>query len=264
MLGSSWSLATTAVEVEVKPDSTQPDTADEKTSRKLAETCWRRLEVAQIGSPEIIRCLFRFGLCSRTFAAAAGVNVHSPETPETLSYLAWTWRPYTAQSSDASRIALDLTHESQEYFRLVRFEDWVEETILESYSDPFVFRAIENACDCVRERKYSDFGIDARFIIEPLKKVLDDDKPIHLILHQLGALAVRFQSWYSSPEVDWLQCFNTRTDFLDSLYSMKPRSLAIKLSKVDASIFWDLNVHEITKGSGVVLSALNTRAFSSA
>jgi hypothetical protein len=131
--------------------------------------------------------------------------------------------------------------------------------ILESYSDPFVFRAIENACDCVRERKYSDFGIDARFIIEPLKKVLDDDKPIHLILHQLGALAVRFQSWYSSPEVDWLQCFNTRTDFLDSLYSMKPRSLAIKLSKVDASIFWDLNVHEITKGSGVVLSALNTR-----
>lgn len=109
--------------------------------------------------------------------------------------------------------------------------------ILEEESDPFLFQAIGNASDCVSERKYSDFRIDARFITEPIKKVLDDDKPIQLILHQLEALAVRFQNWYGSPEVDWLQDFNTQTDFLDDLYYMKPRNLAVQLSKADASIF---------------------------
>ncbi|KAF4222373.1 hypothetical protein CNMCM5878_005655 [Aspergillus fumigatiaffinis] len=299
MLGSSWSLATTAFDLET--DSDQPDNANEKTSHNLEQTCWRRPEVARIGSPEIIRCLSNFGLCSGAFASEAGVNVPSPKTHETLSFLAWTWRPYSAQTLDAERIASELTFESQEYFRLVRFEDWVRETIrispssavgsleakynrlssnlyyylrrhpeecekyldvkriLEKESDPFLFQAIGNASDCVSERKYSDIRIDARFITEPIKKILDHDKPIQLILHQLEALAVRFQNWYGSPEVDWLQDFDTQTDFLDNLYCIKPRNLAVQLSKADASIFWELDVHAITEGSGSVLSTLNTR-----
>lgn len=39
---------------------------------------------------------------------------------------------------------------------------------------------------------------------------------------------------------------------------MKPRNLAAQLSKADASIFWELDVHAITEGSGSVLSTLNT------
>lgn len=127
MLGSSWSLATTAFDLET--DSDQPDNANEKTSHSLEQTCWRRLEVAWIGSLEIIRCLSNFGLCSGAFASEAGVNVPSAKTPETLSILVWTWRPYSAQTLDAERIASELTFESQEYFRLVRFEEWVRETI---------------------------------------------------------------------------------------------------------------------------------------
>jgi hypothetical protein len=131
--------------------------------------------------------------------------------------------------------------------------------ILEKESDPFLFQGIGNASDCVSEWKYSDFRIDARFITELIKKILDDDKPIQLILHQLEALAVRFQNWYGSPEVDWLQDFDTQTDFLDNLYCIKPRNLAVRLSKADASIFWELDVHANTEGSGSVLLTLNTR-----
>ncbi|KAF7136916.1 hypothetical protein CNMCM5793_006578 [Aspergillus hiratsukae] len=267
MLESSWSLATTACEVQ--PDSAQPDNADEKTFHNLV------------------------GLASSdrggAFASTADVNVSSPETTLTLSFLGWRWRPYSAHTSDAERIASDLTFESQRYFRLVRFEDWIQETmssssaveslrakyewlssnlyyylrrhpeeyekyldvkwILEKYSDPFLFRAIENACNCVGKQKYSAFRIDPRFITEPIKKVVNNDTPSQLIRHQLEALAVRFQSWYDSPEVDWLQDFNTQTDFLDNLYCVKPRNLAVQLSKADASIFRELDVYEITGGS---------------
>jgi hypothetical protein len=113
---------------DLETDSDQPDNANEKASHNLEQACWRRPEVARIGSPEIIRCLSNFGLCSVAFASEAGVNVPSLKTPETPSFLAWTWRPYSAQTSDAERIASELTFESQEYFRLIQFEDWVGET----------------------------------------------------------------------------------------------------------------------------------------
>jgi hypothetical protein len=106
-------------------------------------------------------------------------------------------------------------------------------------------------------REWVKYSVDFQFITDPLKKVLSRNSPIQDM--KLDALAVRFTRWYSSPERVWLQEFDARTDFLDQLYRMKPEALAIQLSNADLCLFQGLTVDSLIKGSGDVLSTLNTR-----
>jgi hypothetical protein len=106
-------------------------------------------------------------------------------------------------------------------------------------------------------REWVEYSINFQFITDPLKRVLSRNSPIQDM--KLDALAVRFRRWYNSPERVWLQEFDTRTDFLDQLYHMKPEALAIELSNADLCLFQGLTVDSLMKGSGDVLSALNTR-----
>jgi hypothetical protein len=108
-------------------------------------------------------------------------------------------------------------------------------------------------------RKYMECSFDSRFITNPLKKTLTGS-PTSLLFHRLEALAVRFQRWYhTSLDVTWSQDFDTRTDFLDKLYRMETKTLAVELSEADLSVFRRLAADDITKGTGDVVSDLNTR-----
>lgn len=106
--------------------------------------------------------------------------------------------------------------------------------------------------------KYVNCSFDSRFITHPLGSILTGS-PTWLLFHQLEALAVRFRRWYNSPEVVWSQEFDTQTGFLDELCRTEPKSLAVQLSEADLSVFRELAVDDLTKGSGHVLSGLNTR-----
>ncbi|KAL3468748.1 hypothetical protein BJX99DRAFT_105213 [Aspergillus californicus] len=235
---------------------------------------------------------------NQDIAFAAGIDEPLPERLETLTLFTWNWVPRDAQDSKAEKIALHLISESEGYFHCVEFKDWVQEAtdfsgavrfleskydglsamlyyylrrhaeeywkyldvkkVLEKEADPFLFQAVEHACNCFMRRKWVEYSINFQFITDPLKRVLSRSSPIQDM--KLDALAVRFRRWYSnSPERVWLQEFDTRTDFLDQLYHMKPEALAIQLSEADLCLFQGLTVDNLMKGSSDVLSALNTR-----
>ncbi|KAB8236596.1 RasGEF domain-containing protein [Aspergillus alliaceus] len=62
-----------------------------------------------------------------------------------------------------------------------------------------------------------------------------------------------------APRLAGLQDFDVQIDFLEKLYRMEPRSLAVQLSEDDLLLFRWLTVDDITEGRGDVLSALNFR-----
>lgn len=127
-------------------------------------------------------------------------------------------------------------------------------------ADPFLSGAVYHACECVCNRRYTEYNIDARFITDPIKAVLSKDNPIALIHCQLEALAVRFRNFYRSPEVVCSQDFNTQTAFLDKLYHTELEeleALAAELTAAALSLFQELTVEMVKKGSGDPLTALN-------
>ncbi|RAQ63021.1 hypothetical protein COH20_012763, partial [Aspergillus flavus] len=213
----------------------------------------------------------------------------------------WTWTPANARDVNTDIIASKLILESLSYFRLVRFDDWVQEaegsssnsvrlldvrykwlsetlysyltrsleeyqkyldlvnTLEEKAADPFLLGAIKNACDCISRRTYVEFGIDSRFITDPLSVIRAREYSREHIDCQLKALEVRFRSWYNSPDVRWSQEFDTQTDFLDTLYRIGPKVIAVQLSEEDLTLFHRLTIDSITKDSNGVRLALNTR-----
>jgi hypothetical protein len=131
---------------------------------------------------------------------------------------------------------------------------------LEKNADPFLFGAVKHACSCVRNGRYKIYGIDTRFITGPIKAVLLKENPIALTHCQLRALAVRFQNFYRGPEVIWSKEFDTQTDLLDKLFHTEQEGLeelAAELTTTALSLFRDLTVDMIRKGSGHPLAALN-------
>ncbi|KAL2783837.1 hypothetical protein BJX66DRAFT_349077 [Aspergillus keveii] len=132
--------------------------------------------------------------------------------------------------------------------------------VLEKNADPFLFGAVKHACSCVRNGRYKIYGIDTRFITGPIKAVLLKENPIALTHCQLRALAVRFQNFYRGPEVIWSKEFDTQTDLLDKLFHTEQEGLeelAAELTTTALSLFRDLTVDMIRKGSGHPLAALN-------
>ncbi|PYH75185.1 uncharacterized protein BO88DRAFT_400772 [Aspergillus vadensis CBS 113365] len=231
---------------------------------------------------------------------SSGTNV--PKIPEALDSIRWKWQPRSSWDSDANTIAQQLIDESERYFPLVQFEDWVQEardrsspivkaleskydglsvilyyylrrhlnefekylgltnTLEKFTADPFLSGAVYHACECVCNRRYTEYNIDARFITDPIKAVLSKDNPIALIHCQLEALAVRFRNFYRSPEVVCSQDFNTQTAFLDKLYHTELEeleALAAELTAAALSLFQELTVEMVKKGSGDPLTALN-------
>ncbi|KAL5335658.1 hypothetical protein BJX70DRAFT_313043 [Aspergillus crustosus] len=118
MPGSALSLATTAYDMELNP--AQPGNADEKPSYQQPQYFLRWPEVTRT-----IQSVVRFRLCNAELALAAGIDL--PEMPTALEHPTWTWKPRSARNFDTETIASHLISESEEYFRLVCFEDWVEE-----------------------------------------------------------------------------------------------------------------------------------------
>lgn len=114
MPGSALSLATTAYE-----DPAHSDNADEKPSCQLPHYFLRWPEVTRT-----LQSVARFRLCNTELVSAAGVDL--PETSRVLTR-PWTWRPRYARNSNTEEIAWQLIPESEEYFGLVCFEDWVQE-----------------------------------------------------------------------------------------------------------------------------------------
>lgn len=132
--------------------------------------------------------------------------------------------------------------------------------ILKKNSDPFLLQAVQNACNCVENQKYTECSFDSQFITDPLGKPLTGSPP-WLLFHQLEALAVRFRRWYinKSPDLIWSQDFDTRTDFLNQLYRIEPETLAIQLSQADLFLFRRLAADDIKTGNSDALSVLNYR-----
>ncbi|KAJ5101035.1 hypothetical protein N7456_007087 [Penicillium angulare] len=116
MSGSTVSLGTTARDVEL--DLAQPDNENKKTYCQPLPYFLRQPEIT-------IHSLARFSLCNTDLALAAGIEL--PEIPTALTTPTWTWKPHSARNFDAETIAFHLISESEKYFRLVRFEDWVQE-----------------------------------------------------------------------------------------------------------------------------------------
>ncbi|KAI2812774.1 hypothetical protein CBS115989_10127 [Aspergillus niger] len=70
---------------------------------------------------------------------SSGTNV--PKIPEALDSIRWKWQPRSSWDSDANTIAQQLIDESERYFPLVQFEDWVQEA--RDRSSPIV-KALES------------------------------------------------------------------------------------------------------------------------
>lgn len=73
---------------------------------------------------------------------SSGTNV--PKIPEALDSIRWKWQPRSSWDSDANTIAQQLIDESERYFPLVQFEDWVQEA--RDRSSPIV-KALESKYD---------------------------------------------------------------------------------------------------------------------
>lgn len=295
MRGSSLSLATTACEVEL--DSGRPTHAK--------PSCQPSQYVSQL-----------LGLRS---GSVESFSSKVPKIPEALDSINWKWHPSSSRDADVNTIGPRLIDESEMYFHLVQFENWVQVTrdsaspvlealelkyeglsvilyyylrrhldefgkylglknvsplslscpstayadapkFLEKSADPFLFGAVNHACECVRKQRYTTYSIDTRFITDPIKAVLSKDNPIALIHCQLEALAVRFRNVYGGPEVIWSQDFCTQTDLLDKIYhteSDELETLAVELTATALPFFRGLSVEMIKKGSGKPLAALN-------
>ncbi|KAL2840812.1 hypothetical protein BJY01DRAFT_236632 [Aspergillus pseudoustus] len=136
MRGSSLSVATTVCELELDP--VQP--TDENLSSQ---------------PPQFLPQWIGIGRCS---VESSGTNIL--EIPEALDSIDWNWQPRSSWDSDANTIALQLIDESEKYFHLVQFKDWVQEA--RDCSSPIV-KALES--------KYDGLGV---ILFSYLRRHLDE------------------------------------------------------------------------------------------
>lgn len=101
-------------------------------------------------------------------------------------------------------------------------------------SDPFTRAAVQNACNYIRTRRYSESNLllDFKFITERLKILIYQSSSVGHILQQLDVLEIRFENWYCFTEA-WPGPFNIGTPFLIDLTRKSPKFLALQMSEED-------------------------------
>ncbi|KAJ6021267.1 hypothetical protein N7540_006771 [Penicillium herquei] len=234
MSGSTLSLGTTARDEEL--ESAQPDNESKELYYQPPPYFLRQPEMT-------IHSLARFRLCNTDLALAAGIEL--PEIPTPLTTPTWTWKPHSARSFDAETIAFHLISESEKYFCLVRFEDWVQE-------------ATGSSSDVVRSLEFKHEGLSV-IMYHYLRSHLKEYGK-YLDLKIVFIAPIRSFDAYANVV---RPCKNIRTHFC----SKRSRTLANALGIVDirsaASIHSSLQFHseECLRGARLDFSPINSKSW---
>lgn len=136
-------------------------------------------------------------------------------------------------------------------------------------ADPFIWAAIENACQSLDQTNVSAEDLTSRLdatlneslrlVVTPLENVISKPETTQSILQELEVLRLYFHDFYMPLEVDWGSPLDTSNELLEQIRWFDITALADAISRKDHALFSEYIVAAFTEYGQQARWILNTR-----
>ncbi|KAJ5466002.1 hypothetical protein N7530_009789 [Penicillium desertorum] len=146
---------------------------------------------------------------------------------------------------------------------------WDFDCMEEIKADPFIWAAIENACQSLDQTNVSAEDLTSRLdatlneslrlVVTPLKNVISKTETTQSILQELAVLRLYFHDFNMPLEVDWGSPLDNSNELLEQIRWFDITALADAISRKDHALFSEYVVASFTEYGQQARWILNTR-----